>query len=345
MRRTDFLSRAFCGILLVITDMQMAMASGGVKQDEQHLVMPNGIAIHFNVQPVPSAPHLPHMTKAQGDVLYVHGATFSSDLSIFRKFDQHSWADAIVDAGFNAWGFDFAGYGRSSRYDIDSEAPRGRMAEALPQLHAVVSSIRRQNGGKKLLLLAHSWGTVVAARYVSENPENVKALVLFGPPVVRGGKRPHGADSAGPPPSHYRLTSLSQYRRFVEDVPRGEAQVLSEAHFESWSRDWLATDVTSQTRTPPSVMTPYGPIADVTAMWSGESLYDAARIVMPVLLVRGGWDSVCDDTDAKRLLNSLGTKDKTDVKIPRATHLMHLESQRALLHNAVNAFLVRVAKE
>lgn len=110
-------------------------------------------------------------------------------------------------------------------------------------------------------------------------------------------------------------------------------------------RAWLATDATAKSRTPESVMSPYSPIADIEALWSGASFFDAAKIDMPVLLLRGEWDSVCDDADAAHLLTKIGAIDKTDIKIPRATHLMHLESQRTMLHNVVNTFLLRVTKE
>jgi pimeloyl-ACP methyl ester carboxylesterase len=214
-----------------------------------------------------------------------------------------------------------------------------------------VKQIRRFNGDRKIHLVAHSWGTLVAARYASEHPGHVATLVLFGPPVVRNElANPDTAQNAPfktevAMPSHHPLTAWAQYRRFVEDVPRGEPQVFSEAHFDAWSRTWLGTDVTARTRIPESVMTPYGPIADITALWSGESLVVGSKIKMPVLLVRGEWDSVCDDTDALRLLTSLGTTDKKDIKIPRGTHLMHLESQRGALYVAVNTFIQRVARE
>src|SRR4051812_18871944 len=45
---------------------------------------------------------------ALADVLYVHGATFGADLSLYFAFDGRSWADALCEAGFDAWGFDFA---------------------------------------------------------------------------------------------------------------------------------------------------------------------------------------------------------------------------------------------
>lgn len=317
------------------------IASEAPKQTTYVLRSAPDATIHVRVQ------HAMDVQSTQGDVLYVHGATFSSDLSIFYKFDQWSWADALVDARFNAWGFDFIGYGRSSRYDKDSASPRGRLAEALPQLEAVMNHIRRVNGGKKIHLVAHSWGTLVAARYVSEHPDQVKSLVLFGPPVVRNESSSAVRDA--PPavalPSHLPITAWAQYRRFVEDVPRGEPQVLIEADFDAWSRAWLRTDVAAKSRIPEAVLTPYGPIADIAALWSGDSLFDAAKINTPVLLIRGEWDSVCNDADAARLQSRIGAIDKADLKIPRATHLMHLESQRTMLHNAVNTFLHRIAKE
>lgn len=41
---------------------------------------------------------------------------------------------------------------------------------------------------------------------------------------------------------------------------------------------------------------------------------------------------------------ALGSRDKTDTRIERGTHLLHLESQRTVLHNSVNAFLERTMR-
>ena len=162
---------------------------------------------------------------------------------------------------------------------------------------------------------------------------------LFAPVTVRP-----SAAIAPPPaasqPSHYPLTLWAQYRRFVEDVPRGQPQVFDEAHFERWGAAFLKTDPDARLRTPPAVSTPAGPQLDVRAMWSGQALYDPARIVAPALLVRGEWDSVCDADDARRLLGAMGGAVRVAATIPGATHLMHLEARRGLLYNEVNKFLL-----
>jgi pimeloyl-ACP methyl ester carboxylesterase len=287
-------------------------------------------------QPSPQAP------PAGRDAIYVHGATFGAGLSIFHRFDGRSWADAMNDTGMTIWGFDFAGYGKSDRYAQDASQPVGRMGDAIPQLHRVVAAVRARNGGHPIALVAHSWGASLAARYAGMYPRDVKSLVLFAPIVTRTPASTPATKASQA--SHYPLTLWAQYRRFVEDVPRGQPQVLSEAHFEAWGAAYLATDPGSGGRAPASVMTPYGPIADFGALWSGKQLYDPSLIVAPALLVRGEWDSLCTDADANNLLAALGSMDKADLKIERATHLLHLESQRTVLHNSVNAFLERTMK-
>ena len=54
--------------------------------------------------------------RARGAVLYVHGATFPSALSIAYRFNGRSWADALTEAGFDVLGLDFYGYDGSDRY-------------------------------------------------------------------------------------------------------------------------------------------------------------------------------------------------------------------------------------
>ena len=61
-------------------------------------------------------------------VLYVHGATFSSGLSIAHRFDGFSWRDALCAAGFDVWGLDFQGFGHSDRYPEMEEVPDAHAA-------------------------------------------------------------------------------------------------------------------------------------------------------------------------------------------------------------------------
>ncbi len=60
----------------------------------------------------------------------------------------------------------------------------------------------------------------------------------------------------------------------------------------------------------------------------------------PVAIIRGEWDSLCTDADARWLFDSLKQSPRRrDVKISRATHLMHLEENRYALYREVETFL------
>jgi pimeloyl-ACP methyl ester carboxylesterase len=276
------------------------------------------------------------------DVLYVHGATFGVDLSVFFPFENGSWADALNLGGFHAWGFDFVGFGASGRYPRNVGQPAGTIEDALQDLRRTVVAVRERNRGRPVVLLAHSRGGAVAARHAGEHPDDVAALVLFAPIVPRSPVAAAGGTVRAELPSHHALSAWTQYRRFIEDLPRGEPQVLAEADMQAWVDAFLASDADSGTRQPPAVLVPTGPLADIAALWGGTALYEPAAVTAPTLIVRGEWDSVCTDRDAARLQSSLGAAVVRDVKIPRATHLMHLEAQRTELRRAVVDFLAEV---
>ncbi len=270
-------------------------------------------------------------------VLYVHGATFPSGLSVGHRFDGFAWRDDLVARGFQIWGFDFVGFGRSSRFAGMGEPaagrpPLGRADNATQQLEAVLAWMRDRGVRRDVRVIAHSWGNVPAARAAARGL--VGRLAMFGPIVQRNGARTDALMAAWRP-----VTVEQQYRRFVEDVPSGEPAVLSVRHFERWGADYLASDPGAASLDPPAVRVPAGPAADIAALWSGQALYDPAAIRCPTLIVRGAWDSLATDADAGRLFEALGAARKWDVKIARATHLAHLEAARFELYAAVAAFL------
>ncbi len=176
---------------------------------------------------------------------------------------------------------------------------------------------------------------MTAGRFAGEHSELVERIALFGPIVRREILK------SVPPLGPWRFLAIDeQHKRFVEDVPAGHPAVLAEANFPAWAVACLNADPTHSSRTPPSVKTPNGPIADIMAAWSGSLAYDPAKIKSPVAIVRGEWDSLCTDADVAWLLASLSSApEKTDIKIPMATHLTHLEIGRAALYRASIEFL------
>ncbi|WP_448114640.1 alpha/beta hydrolase [Mesorhizobium amorphae] len=273
-------------------------------------------------------------------VIYVHGATFPSALSVAYRFHGHSWMDDLHRRGFDAWAFDFSGYGGSDRPACFSRLPvgrppGGRAPSASRQLARVVAHVLATTGRSRVSLLAHSWGTLVAGLYATKQPQNLDRLVLFGPIARREAAGHAKVNIPG-----WRLVSIAdQLARFVEDVPAGHPPVLIEPELAWWGPAYLATDPGSAARMPPAVKIPSGPVADIAAAWSGRMAYDPERIKVPTLVVRGAWDGVSNDADAAWLMARLGSRIKLDRKLPKGTHLMHLETGRAALFETAGHFL------
>jgi pimeloyl-ACP methyl ester carboxylesterase len=273
-------------------------------------------------------------------VLYIHGMAFPALPALGFRVDGWSWMDDLSAAGFDVWALDFAGFGGSERYpEMDAPAgahpPPGRVPEASTQISRAMDVIMARQGVNKISLIAHSWGTLAAGHFATQAPERIERLTLLAPVSRRTGSLPRA-----PLPAYRDISLAAQWDRFTEDVPPGARPVMLRRHFDEWGAAFLASDPTSGTRTPASVRVPNGPMADVLAAWSGDFPYDPGRVLAPTLIVRGEWDRVTTEADARELFDALTAAPlKRDVKIGRGTHTMHLEEGRGQLYHEVRCFL------
>ena len=281
--------------------------------------------------------------RARRAVLYVHGATFPSALSIAHRFDGKSWRDALNDAGFDVWGLDFHGFGHSDRYPqmrqpATQNPPLCVAEDAAQQLEAAARFVLAHQGLERLSLISHSWGSMPACLFAGGNPTLVDRLVLFGPIAKRGPRRYEAAPTF---PAWRIVTPQEQWNRFIEDVPAGEPPVLSRVHFEEWAERYLDSDVESRTREPAGVKTPLGPFSEIIKAWHGQLGCEPAKVRCPVAIIRGEWDGLMLDDDARWLFDAFTQAPvKRDIKISRGTHPMHLEAMRpALWRESVNFLL------
>src|SRR5437667_11685036 len=119
-------------------------------------------------------------------VLFVHGMSFPSALSIAHRFDGRTWRDELCDAGFDVWGLDFYGFGCSDRYTemsqpAETNPPLGQAGEISQQIDRAARFICAQHAVPRISLIAHSGGTIGTAMFAFRNPELVDRLVFFAP--------------------------------------------------------------------------------------------------------------------------------------------------------------------
>jgi pimeloyl-ACP methyl ester carboxylesterase len=273
-------------------------------------------------------------------VLFVHGGTFPSALSIAHRFDGRSWRDELVDAGFDVWGLDFHGFGASDPYpemrqSAENRPALGQAQSASQQLEQTARFICQHHGVSRISIIAHSWGTMAAGLVAGRCPELVERLVFFAPITWRQKRLEPQVYPA------WRLVSLKdKWDRFTQDTPAGELPVLNQRHFDEWGELYLDTDAESRMRSPASVKTPSGPCQDIALAGAGQLAHDPASIRAPVGIIRGEWDTASTDADAQWLFDALKNSPvRRAVKISRATHLMHLEESRFALYREAETFL------
>jgi pimeloyl-ACP methyl ester carboxylesterase len=312
-----------------------------------------GDAIYFDLPGTPRIQVRRWRSRGRPAVLYIHGATFPSALSVGYRFaDGKAWEDSLHEAGFDVWALDFQGFGGSERpHEFDLPVSCGSVplqsGDAVAQIGRAIAFIQERTSLVKVSLIAHSWGGVCAARFASERPDSVGKLVLFAPPLMRPRANVGGAPAAGEPEparAWEEVTLADQLTRFVRDTPADHPSVLAEPTLAHWGPLWLATDPQSGSRSPPTVKVPGGFSVDLDNLWKGIDLYDPSKIKCPTLLVRGEWDSVCNDADAALFQSRIGAEQFVDAVIPKSGHLAHLETNRPLLWAATNGFLTAEAQ-
>ena len=175
--------------------------------------------------------------RASRGVLYIHGSTFPSALSVAFPFDGSSWMERLAQAGYDVWALDFIGFGKSDRYpEMDAPAEEhaalGRANEAWQQIAQAVEYIVQRQNVERLSIIAHSWGTIAACIFAEKTPQQIERLVLFAPITLR---QPTTTASFTLP-AYSAVSLAAQWKRFTEDVPMGESPVLLQQNFSSSTR-------------------------------------------------------------------------------------------------------------
>ncbi len=95
-------------------------------------------------------------------------------------------AEALTDRGYTVYADDHRGHGRTGMLQHHEDATRlghlgpGGMPATVAALWQFTQLIRDENPGLPLVLLGHSWGSLLAQILVNRHPDAYDALVLSG---------------------------------------------------------------------------------------------------------------------------------------------------------------------
>lgn len=109
------------------------------------------------------------VSTANPALVVLHGGPGASESALFRHYNSE------LERHFLVVYWEQRGAGRSYHPGIPPELMTIR--QFVDDLREVVALVKRRFGQERVVLLGHSWGTVVGALYAHEHPEDVAAYV------------------------------------------------------------------------------------------------------------------------------------------------------------------------
>ena len=259
-------------------------------------------------KPIQLAMYRKHGGGGRLPVLFlVHGSSMSARSS----FDLHvpgpenySMMTYFSQAGFDVWTMDHEGYGKSDRTDGNSD-----IASGVEDLKAAVEIVRQETGQTRYHFLGESSGALRAAAFAMVAPERCGRLVLAA----------HTYTGKGSPTLAKRAENLEYFRTHNRRL-RDKAMIES-----IFTRDRPGT---TDPAVPAALVqaelvhgdtVPTGTYLDMT---SKLPVVDPAKILSPVLVVRGEHDGIATMEDLLEFFAELPNGDRQFSVIAGAAHAL-----------------------
>lgn len=107
-------------------------------------------------------------------ILYLHGGPGSPDACM-----SHVFTDYLID-DYTVVCWDQRGCGRTYLANDDTSNSTVSFDNAMSDLGEVISWLQQRYGQEKIILMGHSYGSVLGAEYTYEHPENIEAFIGIG---------------------------------------------------------------------------------------------------------------------------------------------------------------------
>lgn len=262
----------------------------------------------------------------------------------------YSWLEYTAQKGFDSWALDFRGFGQSTRPPEMTQPPTQsgpvvRAPDAVADVERAVEYILHLRGTDRVALVGWSWGAVVAGMYAAKHPDRVGKLVLYGamhgfelPWMAKPFVDPARPREVNPGLPAYQVVPVSaligHWDMMLQQISGPSKPVRSPEALASVIRTFLESDPA-----PPKegyIRRPMGPLVDLYYIWTSRPLFDASRIQVPTLLIRGDRDAFADPTFLERLTRA---PYRREVVIADATHWLIYETNHWQLFREVQNFL------
>jgi alpha-beta hydrolase superfamily lysophospholipase len=257
-------------------------------------------------------------------LLLVHGSSLSArtsyDLSV-PGTEEYSMMNVFARLGFDVWTMDHENYGKSSRTSSNSD-----IASGAEDLKAGVDLIARETGRKKVHLFGESSGGLRVGVYAMAHPDTVDRLVLAA----------FTYKGEGSPTLAKRAEQLGYYRTHNTRLRDREMIHGIYTRDKAGTTDTAIADVVADMELKFGDQVPTGTYLDMTA---NLPVVDPAKVLAPVLLLRGEYDGIATIDDLSEFYKKLPHGDRQFIILPGAAHSLITNVNRKQTWHTVNAFL------
>jgi alpha-beta hydrolase superfamily lysophospholipase len=254
----------------------------------------------------------------------VHGSSISSrpsfDLTV-PGHGEYSVMNTFAQYGFDVWTMDHENYGRSSRTEGNSD-----VASGVEDLKAGMEVVMRETGRSKIHMFGESSGALRAGAYAMARPERIDRLVL-------GAFTYKGTDS---PTLAARAKQLDYYRTHNLRLRDRDMIRSISTRDKAGTSDPAIGEFLADQELKFGDQVPTGTYLDMTAHLP---LVDPAKVLAPVLLIRGEHDGIATVDDLVDFFRQLPNGDRQFIILPGMAHSVVSGLNRQLFWHAMRAFL------
>jgi alpha-beta hydrolase superfamily lysophospholipase len=262
--------------------------------------------------------------ETQPVLFLVHGSSNSSrssyDLSVPGK-GEYSMMNVFAASGFDVWTMDHDGYGRSGSSGNNSD-----IASGVEDLKAAIPVVLKESGRDRVHMYGTSSGAIRAGAYAQAAPERIDRLVLSA----------FTYKGTGSPEIARRNAVAERYRaspRRKRDLAMIRSIFTRDGHASGY--DLAVADAIAAEELKFGDTIPSGTYLDMAV---NLPLVDPAKVLSPVLMVRGAYDGNSTNADLLDFYAQLPNGDRQFVILP-AAHSLGYSNNRHLLWYAVRNFL------
>jgi pimeloyl-ACP methyl ester carboxylesterase len=281
-------------------------------------------------------------------LLFLHGYSTPGYISFDLDHSNCSMMRYFARAGWDTFALDYEGHGLSTDPPV-MDFPRA-FPEAKAPVHSevavnnverVFSFISNLRGVKKVHVLGWSLGASrTAPLFTIRHPDHVAKLVLFAPGYANLGFAERSRNRADFFDNKVRVIpscpALGGWYRFGS-----KAEIVVPGAFEAFRNAVLAADPKSG-ELGGCFRIPAGRLVDLLR---AKPQFDASKIQVPTLVIRGALDKFGTTADCKALTQELASKTKQFVEIPNASHMIPYEKANLQFFKAVKDFLEAKVEE